>query len=143
MLVKDIMTKTVDWVSPKLTLVEAARKMKTEDIGALPVGENDRFVGMVTDRDIVVDAIAEGQDPNKTTLRQVLSSPIVWCFDDQTIEDAAHLMESKQIRRLVVLNRNKRLAGILSLGDIATRSQNRTLSGEVLALVSTPPKLAA
>lgn len=143
MLVRDIMTKSVDCASPGMTLIEASKKMKVDNVGALPVCENDRLIGMVTDRDIVVEALAEGLDPNNTTVGHIVSSPIIWCFDDQPIEEAAQLMESKQVRRLVVLDRGKKISGILSLADIATRVQDRILPGEILAYVSTPAKLAA
>lgn len=144
MQIKTIMTKHVECVAHDTTLIEAAKKMKQLDVGALPVCENDRLVGMLTDRDIVIESTSEGLDPTKNLVSQAMSSPVIYCFDDQNIADAAHLMESKQIRRIVVLNRNKNIQGILSLGDIATHAVERDLPGEVLAAVSRPKtRLAA
>lgn len=135
MKVSEIMTPNAQWVGPDVSIQDLAEKMRKDDIGSLPVGENDRLIGMVTDRDIVCRAVAKGVDPAKTTARQVMSKTITYCFDDQDVDDAAHVMEQKHIRRLAVLNRKKRLVGILSLDDVATHCSH-DLSGEVLAAVS-------
>jgi CBS domain-containing protein len=135
MKVNEVMTRKVEWVSPDASIAEVAKKMRDQDIGSLPVGENDRLIGMITDRDIACRAVAEGLDPAKTTVRQTMSKTISYCFDDQEIDDAAHLMEQKHVRRLAVLNRKKRLVGILSLDDLA-RCCSHELSGEVLSAVS-------
>lgn len=135
MKVSEIMTRNAEWVGPETTIWDVAQKMRDEKIGSLPVGENDRLIGMVTDRDIVCRAVAEGLDPSKTTARQVMSETITYCFEDQEADDAAHVMEQKHIRRLAVLNRDKRLVGILSVDDLATRGSHE-LSGEVLAATS-------
>jgi len=131
MKVREAMTPEAHWVSPDLTLKEAAAKMREKNIGALPVGENDRLIGVVTDRDICCRAVAEGRDPRKVKVRDVMSKKISYCFDDQELEDAAHAMEDKHIRRLAVLNRNKRIVGVLSVADLARHGQ-RALAGEVL-----------
>ena len=136
MKVSEVMTREAEWVNPDLSIAEAARKMRDLNIGAIPVGENDRLVGMLTDRDIACRVVAEGLDPKAATVRQGMSKTIAYCFDDQEIDDAAHLMEDKHIRRLAVLNRKKRLVGLLSLTDIAQHCSH-DLSGEVLAAVST------
>jgi len=125
-------------VGPEAGLVEAARKMRSLDVGMLPVCENDRLIGSVTDRDITVRAIAEGFDPRATKVRAVMTPGIVYCFEDQDAKEAAQLMEEKQIRRLPVLNREKRLVGIISLGDLAVRTGREKLAGEVLERVSEP-----
>src|SRR5262245_56067255 len=119
MKVFDVMTQGVECIRPEATLREAADKMKALDIGPLPVCENDRLVGMLTDRDITVRATAAGVPPGLGQVRDVMTPDIVYCFEDQDIVEAAQLMEQNQIRRLVVLNRDKRLVGIVSLGDLA------------------------
>jgi CBS domain-containing protein len=139
MQVKDVMTRGVECVTPHNTIAEAAHKMRKMDIGSLPIcGDDDRLAGMITDRDITVRATADGCEPTATHVAEVMTRGIVYCFDDQDIEEAANLMEEKQIRRLAVLDRNKRLVGIVSLGDLAVKSQNDQLSGEALERVSEP-----
>ena len=135
MRVKDIMTCGVSLVSPALTVQEAAKIMRDANVGSLPVGEDGQLTGMVTDRDIACRAAAEGWDPAKTKIRDITSKKIAHCFDDQDVKDAAHLMEKKQIHRLPVLNREKRMVGILSVGDLAIHASNR-LTGEVVEAVS-------
>jgi len=135
MQVNELMSKKVEWISPTTTLAEAAQKMRDLDIGCLPVGENDRLIGMVTDRDIVCRGFADGEDIAKAPVRNVMSSGITYCFDDQGIDEAAHLMEEKRYRRLPVLNRQKRMVGILSMGDISQHASGK-LSAEVLKAVT-------
>jgi len=136
MQVKEIMSKNAEYIHPDITLRDAAGKMKELDCGALPIGENDRLVGMLTDRDIAVRAVAEGRNPTSTKVRDAMTEDMVYCFEDQDISEAAQMMKEKQIRRLVVLNRDKRLVGICSLGDLAIESDDQKLSGEVLEGVS-------
>ena len=135
MKVRDAMHKGVQWVDPETTVPELARTMRKHDIGALPVGENDRLIGMITDRDIVCRGFANGKPADTLTARDVMSKGIVFCRDDEELDDAMHIMEQKQIRRLPVLNDKKRMVGMLSLGDIS-HSSARELSGEVLQAVS-------
>lgn len=137
MQVQKVLTRNVERIPPDTTIRDAAARMRDCDVGALPVFEGDRLVGMVTDRDIATRAIAEGLDPSKAQVRDVMSSGIVYCFEDQDVREAAKLMKEKQIRRLVVLNRDKRLVGILSLGDLATSAEEK-LSGSALKAVSQP-----
>lgn len=132
------MTTQPECIQPDAPLVEAARKMLSLDVGMLPICEDDRLVGTVTDRDIAIRAVAEGLDPNSTPVRQVMSPGIVYCFEDQSIEEAAEIMEDSQIRRLPVLSLDKRLVGIISLGDLAVRTNRDQLAGEVLERVSEP-----
>jgi CBS-domain-containing membrane protein len=113
------MTQNAQCLDPESSLRAVAAKMKEIDCGAVPICHNDRLVGMVTDRDMVTKALAEGRDPNSTRARDVMTSPIVYCFEDQDIGEAARVMEVRQIRRLVVLNKDKRLVGIVSLGDLS------------------------
>jgi CBS domain-containing protein len=134
------MTRNPEVVSPTATIEEAARKMDQLDVGPLPVCENERLVGMITDRDITVRATSAGKDPRSTMIREAMSQDLVYCFEDQDVRDAARLMEDKQIRRMPVLNRDHRLVGIVSLGDIATDTRDDRLSGEVLERVSEPAR---
>jgi CBS domain-containing protein len=138
MQVKDVMTKGAECVGPDATLQEAARKMKGLDVGPLPVCDSDRLVGMITDRDIVVRALAEGKDPRSTRVRDAMSEGVCYCFEDDDVADAAQQMREKQVRRLVVLNRDKRLAGIVSLGDLAVETGDEHLAGKTLGHVSQP-----
>jgi len=139
MTVKDIMTPNPECIRPDATLQEAARRMRDLDVGPLPVcGDDDRLAGMITDRDITVRAVAEGKDPKTTTVREAMTDDIVHVYEDQDVADAAQVMEQKQIRRLVVLNHDHRLVGIVSLGDLAVESGDRTKAGEVLQEVSEP-----
>ncbi|OJY67009.1 MAG: inosine-5-monophosphate dehydrogenase [Sphingobium sp. 66-54] len=133
--VADIMHSGVEWVSPDARLSEVARIMKDKDIGAVPVGEDDRLVGMVTDRDLAVRALANGKDPAALTARDVMSRPIVYCRADEPIEDAVRVMEARQIRRLPVINEQKRMVGMISLGDIS-ECGHRDLTAEVVSAVS-------
>lgn len=120
MRVAEIMTADPELVDPDASIHEAARRMRSEDVGALPIGENDRLIGMVTDRDIAIRGVAEGKDPDATSVREVMSEKILYCFDDDDIEGAARCMAEHQVRRLPVLNRDKRLVGIVSLADLAS-----------------------
>ena len=112
--------------------------MKSLDVGMLPVCDNDRLAGAITDRDIVIRAVATGCNPDATSVREVMTKELFYCFDDEDIVEAAQLMEERQIRRLPVLNRNKRLVGIVSLGDVAVRTRHEQLAGEVLESISEP-----
>jgi len=135
MKVREVMHKGVTWVAPTEPVVNIAKKMRDEDIGAVPVGENDRLIGMVTDRDITCRGAAEGADPKKLTARDVMSKGIVFCRDDEEVDDAIHIMESKKIRRLPVINEAKRMVGMLSLGDLSSKVPE-SLAGEVVRAVS-------
>jgi CBS domain-containing protein len=133
------MTRGAECVRPTTSLQEAARKMKDMDVGPLPVcGDNDRLVGMITDRDITVRAVAQACDPRTTTVKDVMTPDVVYCFEDQDVRDAAKLMQEHQIRRLVVLNRDKRLVGIVSLGDLAVETGDERLAGKTVEHVSLP-----
>lgn len=135
MKVKEAMHKGVEWVLPDTSVTALANKMRQFDVGAIPIGENDRLIGMVTDRDIPVRGIAEGKDVSKLTARDVMSKGIIWCREDDSVNDAAHTMESKHVRRLPVLDANKRMVGMLSLGDISHAASQRT-AAEVAKAVS-------
>jgi CBS domain-containing protein len=140
MQLKEIMTPGVEVVTPEATIQEAAEKMRHLDIGPLPVCDGDRLVGLLTDRDITVRAVAEGRNPTTTQVRDVMTPEVVYGYDDQDSQDAARLMEQYQIRRLPVLNHDKRLVGMVSLGDLAVHAGGQSLAGEVLEQVSAPGK---
>jgi CBS domain-containing protein len=118
MKVAELMTADVEIIRPDDSLQTAARMMADLDAGILPVGENDRLVGMITDRDITVRAVAAGRNPEKTTVRDAMSDAVRYCFEDEDSEEVARKMGAWQIRRLPVLSREKRLVGIVSLGDL-------------------------
>jgi CBS domain-containing protein len=139
MQVQDVMTKRAECVRPSASLQEAARKMKDLDVGLLPVcGDNDRLAGMLTDRDITVRAVAEARDPQTTTVKDAMTPDVVYCFEDQDVQEAARLMREHQIRRLVVLNRDKRLVGVVSLDDLAVETGDEHLAGSTLEQVPLP-----
>ena len=136
--VNSCMSKDVRITSPAQPIREAARLMKEIDAGFLPVGENDRLIGMITDRDIAVRAVAEGKGPD-TPVRDAMTSEVHYCFEDDDIETAAAQMSELQVRRLPVLNNDKRLVGIISLSDIShVGDVNAELSAATLSSVTTP-----
>lgn len=130
-----VMHAPAEWAEAGTPVTEIARRMKESDIGALPVGRDDRLIGMVTDRDLALRVLAEGRDPVTTTAEQVMTPGVVWCLTSQSVDDALHMMEQKRIRRLPVIDHKKRLVGMLSLGDIAD-SMPRQLLGEVVNAVA-------
>jgi CBS domain-containing protein len=138
MQLKDVMTRGVTVVPPEATVQEAARKMQELEVGPLPVCDGERLVGLLTDRDITVRAVAAGRDPATTAVREVMTPEVVYCFEDQDVREAVKLMEEKQIRRLPVLNRNKWLVGIVALGDLAVEAGASQQAGEALKGVSEP-----
>ena len=137
MYVQDVMTADVSFVGPDTPILEIARKMRDGDIGSTPVVEDERLVGMVTDRDIVVRVIAEGGDVRAKTARDAMSPGVLYCFADQTVESVLESMGDQQIRRLPVIDRDKRLVGVVSLGDLAL-SGRRKAAGEALQEISQP-----
>jgi CBS domain-containing protein len=136
--VNEIITHDAEVIRPDTVLVEAAQKMNALDIGMLPVCDGDRLVGMVTDRDITVRGVAQGYDPKTARVRDVMTPEVIYCFEDEDVKEVARKMEDAQVRRLPVLNRNKRLVGIVSLGDLALRTGKEKLAGEILGRVSEP-----
>jgi CBS domain-containing protein len=135
MKVKDVMHRGAEWVEPHTPIAEIARIMRDDDIGAVPVGADDRLVGMVTDRDIVVRGLTANRDCREVTAEDVMSKPIIYARTDEDVEDALHIMEKNHIRRLPVIDENKRLAGMLSLGDISAKA-GRDLTAEVVRSVA-------
>ncbi len=138
MQVKDVMTRNVDTVNPNDTLEETAERMKNLNVGSMPVTEDGRVIGIVTDRDITVRATAEGYDASRTRVRDVMSHNVTSVHTDDDVQQAATMMRDQQVRRLPVLDQNQRLVGIVSLGDLATDMPSEQKSGETLKGVSKP-----
>ena len=136
MRVSEAMSRDVRIVNPEQTICEAARIMSEIDVGALPVGENDRLVGMITDRDIAVRAVA-AEKPHTTKVREVMSREVLYCYEDQDLDELAINMGDEQVRRMPVVNRDKRLVGIVSVGDLA-QTGNASTTGRAVADISTP-----
>jgi CBS domain-containing protein len=130
--ISDVMTRDVRIASPNQTIREVADEMAKADVGSLPVGENDRLVGMITDRDIVLRAVAKGRDP-KTPVRDVMTDRIQYCYEDDDVTTVAENMATLGVRRLAVLNSGKRLVGIVALSNVAncgeSKATNKLLKG--------------
>jgi len=133
----DVMSRDVKVIGPDMTINEAARQMADGGFGMMPVSENDRMIGTISDRDIAIRAVAEGKGPG-TKVREIMSEGIHWVYDDDTVEAAAKLMSKYQVRRLPVVNRNKRLVGIVALGDFAVDIAQIQPAAEALSKISEP-----
>lgn len=138
MQLREVMTPNVEVIHPDAPLQEAAALMKALDVGSLPVSDGNQMQGMLTDRDITIRATAEGRDPRQTRVREIMSSDVVYCFEDQPVEEGARLMEERQIRRLPIVNRGRQLVGIVALGDLALELSNDQKVGQVLEAISEP-----
>lgn len=136
MQLKNIMSTNVERIHKDVSVTEAAQKMKALDVGMLPVYDGDRLVGMITDRDITLRVAAAALDPAKIAVQEAMTAETIYCFEDQTVQEAARMMEQHQIRRLIILNRDKRLVGIVSLGDLATHTGSKRAAGEALESIS-------
>jgi CBS domain-containing protein len=134
----EIMTRDVEVIGSNAPLKEAAAKMKELDVGLIPICDGDRLKGTLTDRDITIRATAEGKNPSKTKVSAIMSTDIAYCYEDQEIEEAVSLMETRQIRRLPILNRDQRLVGIVALSDLAMHAGQNEMIGETLKEVSRP-----
>jgi CBS domain-containing protein len=137
MKVYDIMSSDVQLITPDDTIQAAAQKMAEADVGFLPVGENDKLVGMVTDRDIALRAVARGKNPASTRVREIMTDKVLYCLEDEDVEEAADTMSNLKIRRLPIVDDDKRLVGVLSLGDIAFKHKG-SIAGTTLAHVCDP-----
>ena len=135
MKVKDMMHKGAEYVAPNAKIQVIAKKMRDYDVGAIPVCEGGKTIGMVTDRDIAVRALANGKDLSKLEAKDVMSKNVIFCRDSEEAEDALRIMEDNKIRRLPVLNEAKKLVGMVSLGDIS-HALSQDLTGEVTKAVS-------
>lgn len=138
MLLQEIMTPNVECVRPGDTLQEAARKMRDMDVGPMPVcGDGNRLIGMLTDRDITIRATAQGLDPKTARVQDAMSEEVLWCYEDQEVSEAERMMQERQVRRMLVMDHDKHLVGIVSLGDVATECRPAE-GGQVLQDVSVP-----
>lgn len=136
MYVKQVMTSNVNYVAPDALIPVVARLMRDEDIGSVPVAENDRLIGMITDRDLVVRLLADGGDLSAARARDVMSPKILYCVEDQSVDDVLNNMADNQVRRLPVINRQKRLVGMVSLGDLSRAADKR--AGSALREITQP-----
>ncbi|WP_399677331.1 CBS domain-containing protein [Xenophilus sp.] len=135
--IRNLMSRDVQVIGPDDTIAEAARRMCDGNFGMMPVGENDRMIGAISDRDIAVRGVAQGLD-GSATVREVMSDGVCWVYDDESVERAVLVMAQYQVRRLPVVNRDKRLVGILALGDVAVKESDREPAAEALCGVSEP-----
>lgn len=129
--IRDVMSKDFKFITPETTIQQAAQQMRDGDFGFLPIGENDRLVGMITDRDIAIRSAAEGQDPASATVGDIMTPKTYYCFDDQAVEEVCDNMAEIKVRRLPVVNRDKRLVGVVSLGDVS-QACHRAKTGDAL-----------
>jgi CBS domain-containing protein len=139
--VKDVMTKDVEIINPNDSLKDAAEKMRTLNVGPLPVCDGDRLKGIITDRDIVVRAVSQGMDPNQTRVSQAMTDEIEYVYEDDDISQVSRKMKDEQIRRILVVNRDKRLVGIVALGDLA-EAMDTEEAGKTLESISEPSRPA-
>lgn len=135
MIVKEVMSGYVQWMAPEIPIAEVARIMRDNRIGCIPVGENDRLIGMITDRDITWRGVAAGQERGALTARDVMSKGVYFCFEDEGVDKAIQLMRDKEVHHLIVLNRQKRMIGLVSLGDLALKGDQATRT-EVVQLAA-------
>lgn len=132
-----VMTRNVEVVAPDAGLEETAEKMRRLDVGVIPVCDGQRLVGMISDRDITVKIVAAKRNPATSKVREAMSEGVTYCFEDQDVQEAAQLMADKQLRRLPILNREKKLVGIVSIGDVAVRGDTGS-AGQALRGVAQP-----
>jgi len=139
MKVSELMTRAVQTVSPDDSLHEAARRMSERDVGALPVCDGERLIGVITDRDIVVRSVARGEEPRRVRVGEAMTHDVEWCVEDDNLEDVGRRMSEGQIRRMLVLDRRKKLVGIVSLGDLARVRGNAPVVARTIERISEPP----
>lgn len=137
MRIQEVMTRNVRTVAPHASIFEIARLMRDEDIGSVPVAENDRLIGMVTDRDIVIRGLAEVSPSKNVSARDVMSDRVLYCYEDQSVEEVLENMGEQQVRRMPVVDREKRLVGVVSLGDLSANGPAAP-AGESLGQISEP-----
>jgi CBS domain-containing protein len=137
-IIKNIMSKDVEIVSPETLLHDVAKKMRVRDLGCILVGKDDKLVGMITDRDIAIRCVALEHDPSETTAEKIMSAEILYCRETDEAADVAKNMAQNKVRRLVVLDANKRMVGIVSLGDLAIASDDHNICGTALSIICHP-----
>jgi len=131
MLVKEVMSKNPDALSEEMTIKQAASEMKKFDFGFLPIRHNGEIVGVVTDRDIVIRALADGLDPAQTKLKEIMTKEIYYCHEDDDIKKVADMMSEKQVHRIAVFDKNNQFSGVISIGDIARKCHDTSLCGRL------------
>jgi len=136
MRVHEIMTRQVECILPNTTIRDAAEKMQLLDVGFLPICEDDRLLGTITDRDIAIRAVAEGLNPQKVKVRQIMTPNAFYCFEDEDVEDVSASMQEKEVKRMLLLDRDHKLVGVVSLGDISKTAGEQRLAGETLGEIS-------
>ena len=134
---KHLMSRDVQVISPDMSIGEAATKLRDGGFGMMPVGEDDRMIGTISDRDIAIRAVADGKDAH-TKVRDVMSEGIAWAYEDDSVEQAATIMSERQVRRLPVVDRDKRLVGIVALGDFAVKPSELRPAAQALSEISRP-----
>ena len=135
--ISDVMTEDVYLVTPEQTIAEAALLMREKDVGSVAVQSDDKLIGMLTDRDLAIRAVAGGADPATTKVRELMTEDVTWCYEDQDVAKTAELMKRNDIRRIIVVDRDKRLVGVVALGDLARQQPGH--SEDVLTDVSSAP----
>lgn len=136
MLIKEVMSKDPEYASPSNTLQEVADRMRDLNVGMIPVGDGIKLKGAITDRDIVIRSTAEGQDPTQVRVSDVMTAEVLYAFEDQELDEAVKMMKKEQVRRLIILNRDKDMTGILAIGDIANRTHDEEEMADALEGVS-------
>jgi CBS domain-containing protein len=136
--IKDVMTHDVVTLAPTSKVTQAAEAMKSLNVGAIPICDGGRLLGMVTDRDLVVRVIAEHRNPETETINNIMTTDVDYCYEDQTVEEAAHVMEDRQVRRMPIVNHDKELVGIVSLGDVAVKGADKSTTADALEQISQP-----
>ncbi len=136
MLVKEVMKDKAQVIHFDHSVEEAAMQMEKGNFGCLPIEKSEKMIGMITDRDIVIRLVSKGKDPKKTNVIDCMSEGISYCYQDEDIESVAHKMASVQVRRLPVIDRNKKLVGMVSLSDIARKAKNEKLTHEIVSQMS-------
>lgn len=139
---KSFMSRNVECIFPNTSIQEAARKMQSLDVGFLPICKDDRIVGTLTDRDIVLRVVAAGKDLARLSAQDVMTTDVHWCYDDQTAEEIGDYMAEKEIRRVLILDRNKRLAGVVSIGDLSKVQGQQEKTGETMREIAGAGKAA-
>lgn len=132
--VNEVMNPNAFWAQPTTPLIDMARAMREHDVGSLPVVENDKLIGMVTDRDLTIRGLAEDKDAKRSTARDVMTGEMFWCYEDADVKEVAHYMQEKRVRRIPVVDHDKHLVGMVSIGDITRKSTE--LAGETLRELS-------
>ena len=136
MKIREIMNQKVECADPTLPISQAAEEMRDLDIGFLPICENDKLIGTVTDRDITTKSVAQGGDRRLAPVSEIMRPEVFYCYEDQDVEEVARYMQEKEVRRMVILSRDKKLIGVVSLGDIAKLSVEREVAGETLGKIA-------